>query len=739
MSYNLPNPCLVGILLAVSTHNGPQIIFSYPETLSSRKLPRLTTGDDAQPDDDFDDEDYEAEDSAVAELGDSQWDFNHPDYYLGTKFDLMTFLDARDVRQTKGVTSGTASGGSTATKASAKGAAQILGFEPEQLSEMLSPPRAMCNRRFDVMLERMVFLGLPIHVDSDGSWRPRKRQNTFANASRSELDGGGAEQDENGTSASGTPLRMFHLVFIMDPPDIERNYRIDEMFYNVISKLALVLRYEQHKHDYVWDEVKAISKLREEWRALDAELPVDERATLSEYFVAKSPLCRMMSDCFHAISTSQIAVLNINEKLRSFQIPIKTEFRSIPDQTVPYNPGSYLTSTNNCLGKSGLAHLGETRRYNDNNLMQQILRRTGPENDNSGGPEGSDDDDDVNENTDDIIHYALLLYDEPDQIIRDIKAELNTEVSRFVRMLKPTESLSKICISLRHSDAKSTGHLQESEVKALALYLVFWRKARVIPPLSTRAIYIVSPIAPIATKFHGDIATFSQQFPTVPSLPDFLKLLSTRSKKPRPFASIIPSRDHKDMYLTALAWLARYGYVTQLHTYIWLKVLKKTKMKVEEELEEELGKAPKKKRDSSSHLKLVSVTDNKLQSSVDNSSKQNDGLKQKRLPREKEGIESLHRKLEATIIPEFVLEDDGDTILVDPGRATSLERRWIKKIIQDECNLSPELTAVFYKLLKYMNGKSSLELLLLRENVSRLELKKLLLAIDDYVISVRHW
>lgn len=30
MSLYLPNPCLQGILLAISTHNGPQLVYHYP-------------------------------------------------------------------------------------------------------------------------------------------------------------------------------------------------------------------------------------------------------------------------------------------------------------------------------------------------------------------------------------------------------------------------------------------------------------------------------------------------------------------------------------------------------------------------------------------------------------------------------------------------------------------------------------------------------------------------------------
>ncbi|KAM9914650.1 hypothetical protein OXX69_000438 [Metschnikowia pulcherrima] len=762
MSYNLPNPSLEGILLAVSTHNGPQIAFSYPEHLCIRKSSRT----DERPEEASDDEDYEIEnDSEIsgATKDPGEMDVNSPDYYLGTKYDLMTFLDMRESHQKahSGVdsarkgdkvarnghgskeipknhpkesssphTGSISTESSESTPRNSPITPQILGFEPDQLSEMLCPPRAMCNRRFDVMLENVVFLGLPIHVDSHGSWR--KKQHGRTKSMRSETGETATQSPPGDASSAGTAMSMFHLVFIMRPPDIERNFRVDEMFYNVTSKLSLVLRYEQQKHDYVWNEVRQISRLKEEFRS-DAQIA----GSMTQHLTQKSAFCKLVMDCFHAITASKIANLNVNGKLRSFQIPLKMEFHSLPDQTVPYIPGSCLSSTINCLGSAGLVNTGETARYSNNNLMELLLGMAAP----AENAEPDADDDDAN--TDDIVYLALLLWDDPDAIIRDIKAEPTSAIARFVRMLTPTESLLKIAQKLQLQDKNA---LSMAEIKSFALHLVYWRRARVIPPLSTRAIYIVSPMAPIATKFHGDIVEFNHTFPTVPSLPSFLRLLSARSRKPRQFAAIIPSRDHKDMYLTALAWLVRYGYVTQLHTYIWLKVPKKVKMKVEEELEEELGKAPKRAANSSAR----SATNSHL--AVDNSSKQIDtgvhtGLQDdmghfSKETKEARGedIERLQKRFEASsLVPDLVLEDDADTILVDPGRASSLERRWINKIIHDECGLSPELTAVFYKLLKYMNGKNSLELLLLRENVSRTELRKLLSEIDEYIISVRHW
>ncbi|OBA22047.1 hypothetical protein METBIDRAFT_38680 [Metschnikowia bicuspidata var. bicuspidata NRRL YB-4993] len=761
MSYNLPNPSFIGILLAVSTHNGPQIAFSYPDDLSLRQLVSRTADEESRSeDDDFDDEDFDAASSDEFEYlaGENQflkaetshlWDPSHPNYYLGTKNDLMTFLTARESYRDSteqldgtnppvksGLSKRTADSGfkakDTASKSGISKPGQILGLEPDQLGEMLCPPRAMCNRRFDVMLENVVFLGLPVHVDTNGSWRAKKNRPAATGTATARSE----RQDLTESLRAGTAMSMFHLVFVMSPPDIERNYRVDEMFYNVTSKLSLMLRYEQQKNDFVWLQVRMILKLKDEFRA-SAELK--ETTSMTAHLLANLPLCRMMAECHMAISASQIANLNINGKPRSFQIPMKTEFHSLPEPTVPYIPGSCLLSTINCLGRAGLVNVGETTRYSNTNLMELLLGLTP----NGSDPNTAEDDDDgINANPDDIVHLALLLCDDPEVIIKDIKAETHSALARFVHMIRPTESLLKIANSLR-LHAGASAQLSVAEIKSLALHLVYWRRARVIPPLNTRGIYIVSPMAPISTNFHRDIVKFNEQFPTVPSLPLFLRLLSTRSRKPRQFASIIPSRDHKDMYISALAWLVRFGYVTQLHTYIWLKVLKKVKMKVEEELEEELGKAPKRNADGLRTKKIFAV-DNKMHLAVDNSSKQTGPLEKATHPESLESVEEeidkLQKRFEAhNSIPDLVLEDDGDTILVDPGRASSLERRWINKIIYEECGLSSELTAVFYKLLKYMNGQNSLELLLLRENISRSELRKLLLEIDEYVISVRHW
>lgn len=719
MSYNLPNPSLVGILLVVSTHNGPQIVYHYPPELSRQKVTRLNPDEDAQNDDDLDDEDYEE-------------DGPQPEPFMESVTKQLT--SAMELSRSESTAYQMDRVVSQTDERSQPETSRILGFEPEILAEMLSPPREMCNCRFDIVLESMVFLGLPVHVQPNGSWRPRRppsqhtaRQSDAATGSAS-VPGLGEVAEENAdTGASTSALNMFHLVFIMNPPKIERSYRTDEMFYYVILRLLFILRYEQHKRKYIWEEVKLISRLREE----HAKAPSSSKELLSDYLLAKSLLCKVINQCFVSLVASRIAHLNINNRLHSFQIPLKLEFHSLPEVSTPYLPGSYLSSTATYLGETGLVTVGETTRYGGSDLSEQVL---GGGDNNADDQEDDLDEDDILSSSDELLHLGLLLWDDPETIIKDIKQKPKSPIAVFIRMIKPTESLLKLYGRLKqHYDGKV--NLNISNIRDFALHLVHWRKARMIPPLNTRGIFIVSPMAPIGSRFNHDISKFNLHFPTIPSLPQFLKSFSTRSKKPRQFASIIPSKDHKDIYLSALAWLVRYGYATQLHTYIWLKVSRRIKMKVEEELESELGNVLK-RGSKDFPAEQTALADNKILT-VDNSSKQAEVSRKD--PSEDE-IDKLQKRLEySSNVPDLVLEDDSDTILVDPGRASSLERRWINEIIHKECELSPELISVFYKLLKYMNGKSSLEILLLKENITRAELRKLLLSIESHVISVRHW
>lgn len=636
----------------------------------------------------------------------------------------------------------------------------ILGIGRSYLCEMLCPPRQMCNTRFEIKINDTIFLGLPIRALEDGSWTNRKKKRSKARISKKSLSRHTSlqhdpnERDfkieakdiENNVLSS---MDMFHFVFIMNPPVTESNYRTDLMFYCVVLRLSLVLKQEQLKHDYLGSQVRLINKLKEEYWT--QSLPMN----LNSFLVERSSLCRMISECCVQISNNNIAHLYMNGKLRSFQIPIKTEFHSLPGPTTPYLPGSHISSITRMLADLGLVNMGETGKYEGNQLNGTGSEDNIPSHNYFSSSNNLVDNEELfNDNTefdaDDIVYYALLLLDDPENIIRDMQAKHLSILANFIRMIKPTDTLIRLAHNFKPKGIENVRfELVLYQVKSFAFHLIYWRRARVILPLSARSVYIVSPIAPIAFNFQVDIKKFKQTFPLLPSLPNFLKLLSSHSKKPRQFATIIPSKDHHDGYLSGLAWLLRHGYCTQLHTYLWLKVSRKVRMKVEEDMEKEGSNIQSKPYSSFQENKGQDEffgTDNTFKTDntkYDVLNKKSGfsgavGNEEENSVHEKDIKSIQNRLISSSIMQDIVIEND-DTIILEPERSSTLERKWIHKIVTEECKLPPELMKLFYDLLKYMNGKTPLEFVILKENISRHELRRLLYTIEKHVQAVRHW
>lgn len=76
------------------------------------------------------------------------------------------------------------------------------------------------------------------------------------------------------------------------------------------------------------------------------------------------------------------------------------------------------------------------------------------------------------------------------------------------------------------------------------------------------------------------------------------------------------------------------------------------------------------------------------------------------------------------------------TIILEPERATAIEKRWLYRCIYGQPS---DIQILFNKLLKYFNGKVPMELVIIKEEISRHDLKKLLNALDKYLIEIHHW
>lgn len=214
------------------------------------------------------------------------------------------------------------------------------------------------------------------------------------------------------------------------------------------------------------------------------------------------------------------------------------------------------------------------------------------------------------DDNDDLLNYALLLLDEPNNIINsletfsyqdDIGSVILKHLVRNIQPNIPLKSYHYLISELLDSPSSQndltseTSSFESGILRSCALHLMYWRPARIVIPVSSKYTYIVSPLAPIqgytiddfkSTSQHDDKVNivendknndangesvpliyqnsilFRSKFPSLPTLPIFLNLLS--ADKPQAYNNIIPSRDHKPVYLNALGWLIQYGYVTQL-------------------------------------------------------------------------------------------------------------------------------------------------------------------------------
>lgn len=646
---------------------------------------------------------------------------------------------------------------------------KVFDFDPEFVAEFCSPEREMCNTRFEFTVDETCFLGLPIHVDANGQWR-KSRRRKHSNRSRRSNSSGAKNSKRGSSSKNAEPhdskevidldnsapnldegsepmsfegseilesekhddldksMDMFHVCFVMNPSLVVYNEKVDDMFHYVVARLSLLLRYAQAKSNYVSKQCNIIVREREKVLKFSKKYEAirgsgNKAKYLYRRILAKSSLARALTTCVDKLQRNEIATLEIDDdKVISLQIPVQNEFKLLPSYKLnPVLRGSFLTSILNSkfLGAA-------PARENDDRFADKKLEE--------------DDDDD-------LLHYALLLLDEPAKIIKDLENLSsdddigNMVLTHLIRRLQPTVALgsyqnviNELLGTAKDSAMGSQNSFQTSMLRSCALHLLYRRHARVIVPISSKSTYIVSPLAPIHGYSHdGNLQSadihmerpliyqnqeiFKRRFPSLPSLISFLNLLSC--KKPKPFGSVIPSKEHKPIYLGALTWLMRYGYVTQLLTFVCIRVDKQVKMAVEEDLEKEAPKAKK-------------VTSNREHDKLDNLSKDKDATGRV-IP-----TSQLYRPEDEG--ENFTFDDPGMrrdyTIILEPARANAIEKRWIFKCIQDQ---PTDFQILFNRMLPYFNGRTPMELVVAREVISRHELRKVLNVMSRYLLEFHHW
>lgn len=449
----------------------------------------------------------------------------------------------------------------------------VLGFKIDALEKILTPSEDYNKRRFELGVESIVFVGAPMFVRDDGLWkklrRKKKKKSELQKIEDGDLLGSLSMTEENlkpepfiyppgfepgyghdSPSVSGSmapseagsearsnstvghednpDMTMFNVVFVLNPPALEYQRHVKEIYDNVTRKYAKALKYEQARFQYVWKESKRIIDVKQRAKENGGSISMTWKNLL-----LTSPLAKSIATLYDAISNDKIAHIHFDATFNtSFQIPQAISTPYLPNALEPQMPGLWLTTSNVLLDEQEAP-------------MTQ--------------------------------HAALLLLEDPEVLIKDLggeSSENGVAIAGLIRRIVPTKSLLKI--SKKHS-------ISAHDMEYIASHLVYWRRARLIDPLSQRDTYIVSPNADM-NYLPAAAASFARQYPTLPSLPKFLSLLSGT---PRIYKSFIPTYEHRDTYLEVLAWLMRGGWVTQLRTFAWIRVTPEIKAQVAVDMERE--------------------------------------------------------------------------------------------------------------------------------------------------------
>ncbi|CAG8499893.1 8064_t:CDS:2, partial [Paraglomus occultum] len=197
----------------------------------------------------------------------------------------------------------------------------LLGFKKSYLADLLLP-KSDSIKDFQLTVDGMTFLGQPISFTKaeqrsrDIDLREDKKKDDDENVMDSQDIDQPVGTKVPSTAKPANRLTHFHLVFVLEPPELELTQHVDKMFKHVIAKITAALYYEQDRCDYVRQQADLIMQLKD---AARLDKSADE---LMQITLKKSTLARTIADVYDAISMDSTAHALVNDYIDiTLQIP----------------------------------------------------------------------------------------------------------------------------------------------------------------------------------------------------------------------------------------------------------------------------------------------------------------------------------------------------------------------------------------------------------------------------------
>lgn len=307
-------------------------------------------------------------------------------------------------------------------------------------------------------------------------------------------------------------------------------------------------------------------------------------------------------------------------------------------------------------------------------------------------------------------HFTLLLLYDVNTILADLNAKspVTGPLTHYLTVTTPTKSFSQV---------SQTSGIPVADIQIMASHLIYWRRAQAIPPLHQRDTYIVSPNADMQDLLSA-ASNFAKAFPTLPALP---KVLSMLSSAPRPYSSLIPSKDHKKIYMDILAWLLRGGWVTQLQSFAWVLVPVHIKRAVDRQSQASEDRAEYEGRQA------------EFRSGDDAATRAFPGLL---------GTSPVSSTGTAVPLGGGQPNRDSSRVLSNPRMASAVPSRYLSAISRYvERQLGSESRAAWDRCIKYFDGQHAVESIAVRENWKRKHVAEWVAEWQGLglLITTRHW
>ncbi|WVQ93083.1 hypothetical protein IAU59_000147 [Kwoniella sp. CBS 9459] len=450
-----------------------------------------------------------------------------------------------------------------------------LGYHLDFLSDMLSPPRLACNRKFEINVGSVVFIGHPVCSGPDGRWeipseeddlppaRGRKGRE-MASATLSSLSPLVEHKEgysphastSNSADKDETPsLNMFHLVLIIDKPDPkpgteahdEHHYQTlgmyDEVYREIAFKWTAAAWKLQCESNFVAKQVWAMAKYKEKCLNEGIEL-----TDCCQYLYNNLPLDRNLNtlsvDADEAwahwgerddLSDSGDSDSDDDEWDDPTAAIKRPELKIEPWQT--------------------LLLVDDDALYRADQISQAII----------GLGIG------MEEQT--LIPGERRGSKATTVVTSQAEEDETALMKALIEACDVTKPLAEIAHLLRFD--------LEAVVIPLARELVENKKAILVGVINLRLRTIVMPttVDEHTTSIEQYAARFTRQFP---HLPPFATFISQISASPAPFREILPPNPDpatRQEYMTALIWLLKQDLVVQAHTRA--RVFARKEVKVE--------------------------------------------------------------------------------------------------------------------------------------------------------------